>query len=299
MYEKDMNRGLRDNAGLRLMVLFGSFCFTLGLAAGLASVMTGTTSLDEGTVILFSSVVQCLLAFCVPALVTGRFASDKPVQWLGLNSIASGKSFLGVVLLYILALPAMNQLIVWNSSVHFPSWASGIETIFRSWEEANDNVARKILDYSGMGGMAVTIFVVGILTGFSEEIFFRGAMQGILQRTHMSEGVAVWVSAAIFSAIHFQFFGFVPRLLMGAMFGYLFIWSKSLWLPVFAHALNNSIVVVTSGMLGIENGIDSFGTASRGDMPYAALTSAMATFIFLWRFRKYFFFKVTEKQKRY
>ena len=285
------NRGLRDNAGLRLMVLFGSFCFTIGIAAAVAALLTGFAGLDERVALLLSSVVQCVFAFCLPAWLTARFSSNTPWKWLGLETVAPFKAFVGVVILYALVLPAMNQLIAWNANLHFPDWASGLETTLRSWEEANGSVSEKILSYTGIGGMIATVSVVGLLTGFSEEIFFRGALQGIFQRCHISRWVAVWGAAAIFSAIHFQFFGFVPRLLMGAMFGYLFIWSGSLWLPVFAHALNNSIVVITTGITGTENGVDTLGISGDGEFPVAALASAAATFLFLWRFRRYFFYK--------
>lgn len=100
-------------------------------------------------------------------------------------------------------------------------------------------------------------------------------------------------SAVVFTTMHFQFFGFVPRLLMGAMFGYLFNWSRSLWLPIFAHALNNSVVVVSNHFIGgaDSDGVNGLGIVENGEIPWAALASLMATAIFLYRFRKYFFIK--------
>lgn len=191
----------------------------------------------------------------------------------------------------MLALPFMNQLIEWNASMHLPQWASGLEETLRSWENSNQDITTRILDFKNAGGMLATVAVVGIATGFSEELFFRGALQGVFIHGGVSKGTAIWVAALIFSAIHFQFFGFVPRLLMGAMFGYLFYWSGSIWLPAFAHALNNSVVVIFSGIGAFSTGVDSIGVSVGGEFPWAAIASGAATFLFLLRFRKYFFFK--------
>lgn len=297
----DFNRSIRENTGLRLMVLFGSFCVLLSLASVIFLLLSKCESIGERNALLMSSAIQCVLAFCLPAMFCGMFASRKSVEWLGLSTPLRLKSIIGVLILYVLVLPAMNQLIAWNASIHLPDWASGIEASLREMEDAAGDTTNKILSFTGIGGMLATIGVVGLLTGFSEELFFRGALQKVFSQSRMSEWLAIWGAAFIFSAVHFQFFGFLPRLLMGAMFGYLYVWSKSLWLPIFAHALNNSVVVATSHTLGndlegesvVEGsqalGIDSFGIASDGEIPWAAIASAIATAIFLYRFRGYFF----------
>lgn len=282
------------------MVLFGSFCVLLSLSSVIYMLLSKTGGMDERTSLLFASEVQCVLAFCIPAWLCGMFASARPAVWLGISKhVPLLKAYLGVIILYVLVLPAMNQLIAWNASVHLPDWASGIEASLREMEDAAAATTSKILSYSGVRGMLATVGVVGLLTGFSEELFFRGALQKVFVQSRLNVVASVWLAAFIFSAVHFQFFGFVPRLLMGAMFGYLYIWSGSLWLPIFAHALNNSIVVVTSHSLenatetavnnGQTVGIDSFGIAADGEIPWGAIASAIATAIFLYRFRHYFF----------
>jgi hypothetical protein len=198
-----------------------------------------------------------------------------------------------VILLFVLALPALNQVIYWNENIHFPEWASGIEKSFRDMEDQAATMTKVALDYQGIWGMLATVGVVGVLTGFSEEMFFRGALQGIMSRSRIGNTASIWIGAVVFTTMHFQFFGFVPRLLMGAMFGYLFNWSRTLWLPIFAHALNNSVVVVSNHFIGgaDSDGVNGLGIVENGEIPWAALASLMATAIFLYRFRKYFFIK--------
>lgn len=292
MTNQEFKQALRENTGMRLMVLFATFCICLGLSAAIAGVITSGGSVSSRSSLLIASSAQCLLAFCLPSFVVARYASSSPCRWLSIGKIPSWRPFSGVVILYILVLPAMNQLIDWNANLHFPGSLNGIETKLRQWEEANGEIASRMLQCSDIGSLMITILVVGVLTGFSEELFFRGSLQKIFIESKIGTALSVWSAAIIFSAIHFQFFGFVPRVLMGAMFGYLLLWTRSIWIPVFAHALNNSIVVATSycsSLSASDFAIDSFGVSGNENFPWAALASCIATFLFLYKFRAFFF----------
>lgn len=288
----EVGKQFRESPAMRLVVLFTLFFFFLLISGGIGALLSEIDIFSERVRLLGASVVQCLVAFCVPAWLTARFASSKPYRFTGLSERVNWRPFVGVILVFFLALPAMNQLILWNQNMHFPEFAQGLEQTLRSWEEMNGSVAEKLLSGNGVGGMIVCVLIVGVLTGFSEEIFFRGSMQRIFGETSIKNWMAVWSVALIFSAMHFQFFGFVPRVLMGVFFGYLFLWTGSLWPSVFAHALNNSIVVVAA-WLAENNDIDTlenFGVAEAGEWPVAAISSAIATFLFFKIFRKCFFF---------
>jgi hypothetical protein len=73
---------------------------------------------------------------------------------------------------------------------------------------------------------------------------FRGVIQTIFVRWTKNTHAAVWITAILFSAFHMEFFGFLPRLLLGVFFGYFVAWSGSIWTGVWAHFLNNSTVVI-------------------------------------------------------
>lgn len=289
---------IKDSAAVRLAVLFTLFFIFLLIAGGIAASLNLIDGLSEHNVMLISSAFQGIVAFCVPAWLTARFISNKPDFFLGLNGVRIGiKPFIGVVIVYILALPAMNELVVWNESIHFPDWASGIETTLRNLEETNGKVAEILLGGNSFLMMLVTVVVVGIITGFSEELFFRGAMQKIFSVSGVKNWIAIWGAAFIFSTMHFQFFGFVPRLIMGAFFGYIFIMTGSLWPSIFAHALNNSIVVVGAWLTdnGVFSDFEKLGVSDEGSFPTAALTSLLATVLFFYAFRDYFFKKDNAK----
>jgi membrane protease YdiL (CAAX protease family) len=98
--------------------------------------------------------------------------------------------------------------------------------------------------YDKFGQLLVALFVVVLLPALGEEVLFRGIIQRKLIAQLGNFHLAIWISAAIFSAIHFQFYGFLPRMLLGALFGYLYYWTGSLWIAIFAHFINNGFVLV-------------------------------------------------------
>jgi len=100
-----------------------------------------------------------------------------------------------------------------------------------------------MLQVHGYYALSFNIFLIAILPALGEELFFRGAIIRVFQDWRGFK-TAIWITAFIFSAIHLQFYGFLPRLLMGAFFGYLLLWSENLWLPVTAHFINNVVAVV-------------------------------------------------------
>ena len=125
------------------------------------------------------------------------------------------------------------------------------------------------------GSLIVTVLMVGLMTGIGEELTFRGIIQSLVTEKSNNHHIAIWVTAIIFSAIHFQFFGFFPRMLLGAFFGYLMVWSGSIWLPIYAHFLNNSMAVVAAYMLNINLTTDEYekvGTVDNGTI-WMALVS--------------------------
>lgn len=281
---------IRRSTGFRLAVLFGSFFFLMIFSGIAGELIHSAKGLSQRSALLLMSVVQSVCAFIVPAWLTARFASSFPSRWLHLDKFPPVRAFIGVLIVFALALPAMNELIAFNSSIHLPSSMSGLEDKLRQWEDAAAQFTDVLLAPKGIAALLSGVLVIGIITGFAEEIFFRGALQGIFIRSGLGNAASIWSAAIIFSAIHFQFFGFIPRLVLALFFGYLLLWSRSLWLPVFAHALNNSVVVVSAALSAEGADYNSFETFGINEgFPWAAVASCAATAIFLWRYKGYFF----------
>lgn len=287
MKETGMMANIRNSAGIRLFVLFGSF-FILLLLSTFITLIIDSLSIDSiREKHLWSSFFQCILAFCIPAFLVARFSDNLPFEWLKLTRVCSMKSLVGVIIVYCLTLPAMEWIIQWNSSIHLPESMAGLEETLRAWENASNDITQNMLSVSGFIPVLTGVLVIGILTGFSEEVFFRGGLQGIFSRTSLGNSMAVILAAFVFSFMHFQFFGFIPRLLMGIFFGYLMVWTNSLWPSIFAHSLNNSIIVILSG-LGIED-TDITISELTSMSPILIILSLVLSVLFFIYCRRYFF----------
>ena len=119
------------------------------------------------------------------------------------------------------------------------------------------------------------------MAGLSEEMLFRGAMLPTMQDSRLGTHAVVWLVAIIFSAIHLQFYGFIPRMLLGVWLGYLLVWTRSLWVPIIAHTLNNSTVVLFSYLTNVglvaEGTGDNLGIPAQGGFPWLAIISLIAS----------------------
>ena len=144
-----------------------------------------------------------------------------------------------------------------------------------------------LVTFDSFGEFVIGFVVVAILAGICEEFLFRGIIQTEFMRGTKNIHVAIWISAFLFSAIHTQFFGFVPRMLLGVLFGYLYHWSGNLIVPMFAHFVNNGFSVVMMylhqiGVVDVE--IDTPEAA-----PWPAVVGfAILTFVLLAYLKKFY-----------
>ena len=217
-----------------------------------------------------SIVIQDLLIFITPAVVTAIFMTRLPARFLDIESAPGIRPLLIAVITLLAALPLLNCIVAWNEGIHFPENLAGLETKLRALENNANNAIETFFVSTSPMALILSILIVGLLAGISEELFFRGALQKLLLLRNINPHIAIWLTAFIFIAIHFQFFGFIPRMILGAYFGYLVWWTRCLWIPIIVHAVNNSLVVVSkwiesrSGQdMAIETiGADPFGSTS-------------------------------------
>jgi hypothetical protein len=157
-----------------------------------------------------------------------------------------------IVLLAFCILPINGLTGEINSAMKFPEWLSGLEEWMRLKEDEAAELTGLLIPSDSAGVMFLNMFIIAILPALSEELFFRGVLQRIFYGFFRSPHTAIWVTSILFSAIHLQFYGFVPRLILGLSFGYLYYWGRSLWLPVIAHFVNNATAVAAEYLQGSE-----------------------------------------------
>lgn len=232
--------------GQRLLLLLCVFivCFILTAAA---SYVCGRLLAGRAAAMLrISAVMQDLLTFIIPAVVTALLVTRRPAELLGLMKRPPLAAFVGVAVLLFVSIPVQEAVIYWNYHLELPeAWSAFADAARRMEDQANESM-RLLLGETSAAAFIANILIIGVLAGLSEELLFRGCFQRLLTTGGVNRHVAVWTVAICFSALHFQLYGFVPRTLLGAYFGYLMLWSGSVWVPVAAHVLNNVLFVISA-----------------------------------------------------
>lgn len=198
-----------------------------------------------------SILLQDVLVLILPAMMVFKWSFADPARQIGFvrNEKLPNLLFLTFAI-FILSSPAISVLAQWNEQISFPDSLGKLEAMFRQMEDAALGVTDRFLNSKSYTDLFLNLFIIAAMAALAEEIFFRGAIQQLLERWFKNGHAAVWVAAFIFSAIHMQFYGFIPRLLMGAVLGYLFLYTKNLWVPIFYHFINNASVVLVKFSIG-------------------------------------------------
>lgn len=244
-------------------------------ASAMITIASKLLALPERPQMMIMLAIQGFVLFVASPLITARLITTQPFKYLSLTTLPTLKQIVWVTIAMVVMTPALNLIVSWNEAMHLPEFMSGIEEWMRANEDSAMEATKKILSINTFGSLIATVFLVGALTGVGEELTFRGIIQKLISEKWSNPHIAIWVTAILFSAIHLQFFGFFPRMLLGAFFGYLLIWSRSIWLPIYAHFLNNSMAVVAAYMLNINLTTDEYekvGTVDNGTI-WMALVS--------------------------
>ena len=238
---------------------------------------------------------QDILLFILPAILIARWKSKQPSEWLQLTSpngwLKREHAWVAVLGMVVLQ-PGINLLADLNSRISLPSFMADIELWMQKMEEANAATTNLLLSGEEPWQILANFLVVGVLAAFSEELLFRGALQSWF-REHMSQTMAIWVVAILFSLMHLQFYGFVPRMLMGALFGYTLVWSGSLYIPFLLHTTNNVLVVLLNFLVrnnaGAKAAVEAFGTGETWGIGLISLV------VGCWLF--YQFYRICQKHR--
>lgn len=270
---------MSQKAPLAIALLFCLLVLLL-VVTGLIVVLLGDKISDPVAALRICTVIQDILVFFTPAVAVAMLSTRYPATLLAVDRLPDLRITLLAVLALLCSVPFMNWIVEWNKNLSLPESLASVEQMMRGMEEAAESQVRLLMGGDSVGNLIVNILIIGVMAGFSEEIFFRGALQRLLTVGGKAPHLMIWVAAFVFSAFHLQFFGFFPRLLLGAFFGYLLWWSGSLWLPILLHSLNNSIVVIAEWRnAGSDAAVDinriGADTGSASDIALAAVSIVM------------------------
>jgi len=180
--------------------------------------------------------------FIVPPLALAYTNSRKPSNFY---SFGKPKAILLILVLVIMivSMPFMEWIAVTNQKMVLPSGLKWLEDWMKESEQAAMKMTIQLLTVRNNWDFIVNLIMIAVLPAVGEELMFRGGVQRSLTKAFDNPHAAIWISAIIFSAIHMQFYGFVPRLLLGAGFGYLYYFSGSIWYAMLGHFINNAYAV--------------------------------------------------------
>jgi membrane protease YdiL (CAAX protease family) len=190
--------------------------------------------------------VQSIVAFILPALVFAIvFYRKKWLQYFALSRAPSLIIILTAIIALFAAYPLVQLSFELNSALTLPEWMT-------SMEENAAEILKDILFMDSTGSFLLTLLLVAVLPGIGEELVFRGILQRQIQDWTRRPVLSVWIAAIIFSAIHMQFEGFFPRVVLGAVLGFTYLWSRNLWIPIIVHAVNNGTQVSVLYFTGVD-----------------------------------------------
>lgn len=236
------------------------------------------------------AVFQDMFAMVAPAVITAVMVTRLPAQLLEIRGGVPARMWLAGLLAIVVVAPAMNCVIAFNEGIDATGPLSAIVEKLREMERSAE-AAITVMQGSGTwSDLVMNVLIIGIAAGVSEELFFRGGLQRLLTTGGMSTHAAVWTTAVVFSAMHMQFFGFIPRMLLGAYLGYLLVWSRSIWLSAAAHALNNTMYVIMmwyyqrNGTPDIN--IDNVGLGSSWPLAVVSLAATAVLIVYAYKSRR-------------
>jgi uncharacterized protein len=179
----------------------------------------------------------------IPVLYVMAIEKKNALAWFTEKS--TSLMIILITSLIVISFMAVNSVFIeWNAHFVFPDFLKDFGEWARARETQAEELTKFFTTFNSTGDFLLGLLVIALLPAIGEEFVFRGLLQPEFFRASGNYHIAVWTSAIIFSAFHMQFFGFVPRMLLGALFGYLYAWSGNLLIPMIAHFVNNGLSVL-------------------------------------------------------
>jgi membrane protease YdiL (CAAX protease family) len=182
-------------------------------------------------------------------------------------------------------------VIEWNKSINFPEFMNSFEAWAFNKEKELEKITIFLVSFENNWEFLFGILSIALIPGICEEYLFRGVLQKNFYLISKNIHIAVWLSALFFSALHLQFYGFFPRMLLGVLFGYIYYWSGSIVYPMIAHIFNNffSLTIFYFSQKGLLNENFEVSVNSSPKIPMVLIIISAVLFIgFMYLLRKYF-----------
>lgn len=209
----------------------------------------------------FMQISSQIFTFVLPPILYAMLIKENPKESLGIKNVSYHWFIIGFLMMYAI-LPLNNVFAEWNAGLKLPESMSRIEELIKEMYESSAVVLEKLVNVNTFGGFVINLIMIAGLAALGEELLFRSIIQTSLIKTCKNAHVGIIIASAIFSFIHFDFYAFIPRLVLGMLLGYMFYYSRSIWVSMFMHFVNNATAVVIYYLnnIGVTNvDVETFG----------------------------------------
>jgi hypothetical protein len=284
------------------MIVLGSLLLTMivGLAAAVPifgdSIETIQLRLSSQnyqanlSLLRYFQIINQIGLFLIPTLMFGWLIRKPLKNFYHLNTPLNMRAAVIGSLLIFTILPFINLLTEWNMQLSLPEGLSNLQRWMEAQEASANALTENFLSGGTIGDFSVNLLMIAVLPAIGEELFFRGVLQRLFHEWIQNIHVAIVLTSLLFSALHLQFFGFLPRFLLGMLFGYFYYWSGSLWLPILTHFVNNGMAVVVAWLSAnniIKTSYKEFGNYEMNTVTLIFYTAISGILIFfLWQSTK-------------
>jgi membrane protease YdiL (CAAX protease family) len=281
-----MIKGSLQNSSFsnKVMQLFAMLVLAIVVITLLTTLLTDS-DLNNIMSVKRMQLIQSLVLFVGSPLLLAFLWSEKPLIYLQLKTTNKPSMYVLVAFTMIAAIPFINLLTELNRQISLPETLAPIENWMRATELQLEEITLKMLNVHTISDLIFNLFLIAVLAGLGEELFFRGILQKMFGEWRNAV-LAIWLAAFIFSAIHLQFYGFFPRMLLGAFFGYLLFWSGNMWLPILAHTVNNGLAVLFYYLKFNGVQVPDLDTIGTGNTFYLSGISFLVTVFYILKIRK-------------
>ena len=209
----------------------------------------------------FMQISSQIFTFVLPPILYAMLVKERPFKSLGFSKSTILWLILGVAMMYTI-LPLNSIFTEWNANIKFPESLASFEKLMQDLQENATEIMMRFINVDTIGGLILNLFMIAVLAALGEELLFRSVIQTSLIRICKNAHIGIFIASAIFSLFHMEFYGLLPRLVLGLLMGYMYYYSRSIWIPMAMHFANNGTIVFlyylnNIGAINID--VESFG----------------------------------------